>query len=298
MRIVHISDLHFPISLNPITLRRKSLIGYVNYAFRRKKKHQLHHALIESISRLDYDCLVVSGDLTNVSQDKEFVEARKILDPILDHRTFMIPGNHDRYTRRSIVEGYYEQYFGEFSGDPVIPDTLNARGQKRYLRCKKFGDFAFYGWDSSVPLPPMQAQGYVEFSILEATLRHVEESNIREYALVCHHPIWNPRNRQESDRHRLMNRDELIAGLAERPPTLFLHGHLHTNWVKEPDSRIPYYVVNSASSTRDPDLKHQSGYHILTWNPSAQDAKESWGIVRMVHNLDQGQFIEENFILC
>lgn len=104
MKILHISDLHFPKKLSLFSLRGKAIVGYLSYRLRRKSKHPLVlvSALVEAISKLEYDALVISGDLTNVSHPSEFENAREILSPLLTSKTFIIPGNHDRYQKRAI----------------------------------------------------------------------------------------------------------------------------------------------------------------------------------------------------
>ncbi|MCC5815176.1 MAG: metallophosphoesterase [Leptospira sp.] len=287
MKIIHISDLHFPTKLNPYALRKKSLIGYVNYAFRRRKKHQLYRALLESIQSMEYDCLIISGDITNISHPKEFQEARKILDPVLDERAFVIPGNHDRYTKESFEKSYFENTFGEFSGESMNLD------EKGYLKIKKIKNLTLVGWDSNIPLPPMQAQGFVDLDVVKSTIHFLNQSNIQNYMVVCHHPIWNPKERQESERHRLLNRGEVLDLLKERPPIAFFHGHLHTNWVREPDEDVPFFVVNSASSTRDSDPRHESGYHIMSNN---EKLDQPWKITRMVYSKLDNEFKEKEII--
>lgn len=291
MKIVHISDLHFPTRLNVLRLRRKSLIGYANYAFRRKKKHQLYRALIDSIQKMDYDCLIISGDITNVSNESEFAEAKKLLQPLLDDRAFLVPGNHDRYTLEALEKSYFEKYFGDFLGDP-LPGVDTADSKLPYIRSKNFQGIALVGWDSNIPLPPMQAQGVVDSQVPKKTIQFLNESKIQEYMIVCHHPIWNPAERQESLRHRMLNRDEVLETLRERPPVAFFHGHLHTNWVKEPDEAVPFYVINSASSTRESDERHRSGYHIL----QREENSSEWTIRRMGYDKDKKEFLETKCI--
>ncbi|WCL51312.1 metallophosphoesterase family protein [Leptospira sp. GIMC2001] len=314
MRIVHISDLHLPIRLNPFILRRKSLIGYTNFALRRRKKHLLHKSLLESISKLKYDVLIISGDITNISEEKEFTQAKEFLKPILDDRTFIIPGNHDRYTQKSWDEMYFEKAFGEYIGDAIpISESSKEQGakqemkhlqdsevlgaeqaaieKKKYLRKKVFGDVAIYGWDSNLVLPAMNAQGYVDLDIVYQTQESVAMSKEKEYMVVCHHPIWNPIDRQESARHKLTNRSVIGSILKSNPPSVFYHGHLHTNWVKEPGEEFPFWVVNSASSTRDSDDRHRSGYHILDRIDS------QWNIKRIEYNIGMMEYRETKVIV-
>jgi len=286
VKILHISDLHFPVRLGLTQLRRKSLIGYVNYALRRKRKHPYHKILVETLRQMDYDCLIVSGDITNVSAEKEFAEARKILEPILDERAFLIPGNHDRYTVESFEKRYFEIYFAEFIGKTIPSVGLG----NFYLRWKEYGGISLIGWDSNLPLPAMQAQGYLDPEVVRMTIQFLNASNIEKYMVVCHHPIWNPEERQESDYHRLLNREEVLQILQSRPPIAYFHGHLHTNWVREPDGAVPFYILNSASSTRVSDASHDSGFHSFackdsTWTYSRYSYDETCNAFLPVQNV-------------
>jgi 3',5'-cyclic AMP phosphodiesterase CpdA len=282
MKIIHISDLHLPVNLNPFRLRRKSLVGYANYSLRRRQKHLLHPKLIESIRSQDYNALIISGDITNISQKKEFAEAREILSPILDERVFMVPGNHDRYTQEAMENQYFESEFREFLGSK-LPKAENSE----YLYQKKIGNLHWFGWDSNLVLPSMQAQGVVSESVVEKTLQFISESKIQEYMIVCHHPLWNPKHRQESVRHRLLNREDLAEKLQSKPPIAYFHGHLHTNWVKLPGERIPFFVINSASSTRVNDERHESGYHLLEKKSSGE-----WTVKRFSYDREREAYLE------
>lgn len=70
-RIMHISDLHFGRTDEPVVM-----------------------ALIRKTRELAPDVLVVSGDLTQRARSRQFREARHFLDA-LDRPTIVVPGNHD-----------------------------------------------------------------------------------------------------------------------------------------------------------------------------------------------------------
>lgn len=252
MRILHISDLHFPKRIPYFSLRGKAIVGYLNYRLRRRSKYPIHliQTLVKHIKSLEYDALVISGDLTNVSHPDEFEYAKEILDPILDERTFMIPGNHDRYQKKSISPvPLFEKYFANWMG------TSASKGV--YLYKKQIGDKTFVGWDSNTALPIAKANGYINPSVFDETFTHIP----KDYILVCHHPIWNPRDQVESKGHKLTNRAEVVERLKSHPPIVYLHGHTHSNWIKLPGDRIPFSIVNSASSTRLSDRGHDCGFH-------------------------------------
>ncbi|TGK87844.1 phosphohydrolase [Leptospira noumeaensis] len=276
MKILHISDLHFPKKLSLFSLRGKAIVGYLSYRLRRKSKHPLVliSAMVEAISKLEYDALVISGDLTNVSHPGEFENAKEILKPLLTDKTFLIPGNHDRYQKRAIGPNpLFEKTFSEWMGTSLDPNL--------YIRSKKIAGKVFIGWDSNFAIPRITANGYVAPEVITKTVQSIEEP----YILVCHHPLWNPKSEIESRGHRMLNRAEVIDKLKANPPQLYLHGHTHTNWVKLPGVRAPFPIVNSASSTRLSDRSHECGFHIIEVGKPIQYR-------RFIYSEDQ--FIETN----
>lgn len=283
MKIVHISDLHFPTMIPFFSLKGKSIIGYANYFLRRRKKHDLTliQNLISYIKNLEYDALIISGDLTNVSEDREFAAARSWLDPILDTRTFIIPGNHDRYKKESLhPESKFEKYFSEFIG--------TSESSEFYIRKKMIQGTAFIGWDSNRPLPIAKANGYLDPKIPSETFKIIGN----DYFLVCHHPLWNPGNYLESNGHKMVNRREIAELLLEKPPLIYFHGHSHSNWVKAPGKLAPYYILNSASSTRFSDSSHACGFHIV----NVRDSK-NMDIKRISYHLLSETFTEADLLL-
>lgn len=283
MRIVHISDLHFPTSIPFFSLKGKSIIGYANYYLRRRKKHNLTliETLISHIRNMDYDALIISGDITNVSVEEEFRAAKSWLAPILDERTFMIPGNHDRYKKESIVpEPLFENFFSPFIGESLSNDC--------YLRMKKISGQTLIGWDSNQPLPVAKAHGFIDLKIIEQTKQKVKPG----YILVCHHPIWNPGFYLESNGHKMVNRSEVAESLKTNPPSIYFHGHSHSNWVKKPGKLAPYFAINSASSTRLSDSSHSCGFHIVDLDDSG-----NVDIKRMSYHLLSKSFLETELLI-
>ncbi|WP_411822041.1 metallophosphoesterase family protein [Leptospira sp. 'Mane'] len=283
MKIVHISDLHFPTRVPFFSLKGKSIIGYLNYAIRRQKKYPpvLIETLIQTIKKLEYDVLVISGDLTNVSHPSEFPRAKEWLAPILDERTFIIPGNHDRYKTESVQPvPLFEKEFSQFLGEEV--------SQINYLRKKEIAGFTLIGWDSNRPLPVAKANGAVKPEIVSETNAFVN----KPYVLVCHHPLWNPKFQEESKGHKMINRMEVSELLKQKPPVLYLHGHTHTNWIKRPGNKAPFYIVNSASSTRLSDSRHISGFHVIDLDKSG-----SASFVRFSYHIEKNQFLESPLLI-
>ncbi len=232
--------------------------GYFNYKLRRKKKYpkEILEALIQHIQSQSYDVLILSGDITNVSHEKEFSTAREILDPLLDDRAFVIPGNHDRYIESSMQPiDLFEKYFYPFLGEKVESEG--------YIRIKKKKELCVMGWDSNFASGIGNASGKISSNLITDSFNWLKKENISNYILVCHHPLWNPIGQEESMMHRMINRDEVIQRLKEMPPISYLHGHKHSNFYRKSDPEIPFAIINSASSTMTPSDRNQSGYHSL-----------------------------------
>ena len=97
--IIHISDLHFhsyPQKLSEFNAKR--ILGTINLFVRRAGEFPLKRAerLVERIQEMEFDHLVISGDITQLSLEREFSLAREVLDPLLKNpeKVTVTPGNH------------------------------------------------------------------------------------------------------------------------------------------------------------------------------------------------------------
>ncbi|MDX1960503.1 MAG: metallophosphoesterase [Leptospiraceae bacterium] len=269
MKIIHISDLHIPTKIPFFSLQGKMFSGYFNYILRRKKLHPIEsiQEILRVIKSLDYDILILSGDITNVAHEIEFKRAREILNPILDEKVFVVPGNHDRYTDSSInPKDLYHEYFGEFSGEDI--GTSNF-----YLRKKIISGKFLLGWDTNKPLGIGDASGHVPESCLSATKQVLESLDVKSYFLIGHHPLWAPNGITEGKYHRLTNKEEVLKFLNQHRPDIYFHGHKHVNWIKRKDEQIPFTIINSASSTRIYEFKMDSGFHYFDWDEDVKNVR-------------------------
>ena len=115
-RFAHISDLHFSrLLLSPAQFFSKPWVGNLNLLINRKKKFSSSHlyTLIPLFQELKVDAVLVTGDLTTTSHDKEFEMAKKYVDAFakVGIRVFLVPGNHDHYTRRAYRNREFYRYF-------------------------------------------------------------------------------------------------------------------------------------------------------------------------------------------
>jgi hypothetical protein len=60
----------------------------------------------------------------------------------------------------------------------------------------------------------------------------------------------------------MKNREEVVRSLLNNSPIAFFHGHCHTNWIRNKTEATPYYIINSASSSRLSGPKHKTGFHV------------------------------------
>ncbi|MCB1156119.1 MAG: metallophosphoesterase [Leptospiraceae bacterium] len=278
---IHISDLHFPTALPLFSLRNKMIAGYINFYIRRRHKHpeEIREALLRFISKTEYDGLFITGDLTNVSGEKEFERARELLEPVLDERTFVIPGNHDRYTKQSIEPvRLFEKYFSRYTGISF------AENEKLFLRYKTFRDLYVIGWDSNEPRSLTEACGEIHDEVIDTTFIFLRKKGIQSYLLLCHHPLWNPSYRPEPENHSLKDKKGRLEKLKTFPPLVYLHGHHHTNYTKKSTDELPFTIINSASSTRVSDSHHDCGFHLVRVEQDKVDVE------RFVYNFETRDF--------
>ena len=243
--IIHISDLHFhsyPQKLSEFNAKR--ILGATNLLIRRAREFPLKRAklLVEIIQKMEWDHLVISGDITQLSLEKEFSLAREILDPLLikSERVTVIPGNHDRYINQHDGTDLFTKYFGEFFGtNEVHVSKINQK-------------WVLFGWDSAHPNDLRTAAGTVKNITIQATEKLLQNfPDQTNFIVVNHYPLTFPEDWKFDRSHELYNlvpvRNWILQNSQIR---LYLHGHIHLNWSHRlpRDSAPELLLVNSAAS--------------------------------------------------
>ena len=256
--IIHISDLHFhTYPQNFREWKSKRILGAANLLFRRAREFPLQRAkqLVVQIQKTNWDHLVISGDLTQLSLEKGFRQARETLDPLLKdpQRVTIVPGNHDRYVRQAAGNDLYNKYFGEFFGKSEI-----------HLRRLK-DDWVIVGWDSTHPNNWLSASGTVRRSTLQATENLLLSCPAEtRFIIVNHYPLTFPEGWKFDKFHELYNLVPVRNWiLRHQQIRLYLHGHIHENWLHRlpRDSGPELLLVNSASSTSKLYSEQKSSFH-------------------------------------
>lgn len=241
IRIIHVSDIHFwHYPSSPWRHLNKRMVGVAALAIGRAKRFRLERirSLVERISSLDPDHILITGDLTTTALDDEFRTARTALaDWLRPGRVTIIPGNHDRYTRESLHARRFEQYFGEFAPEPTFP----------WIRMVD-QDTGILALDPT--RPALSARGRLPALQLEHAKRLLTDLDRRPRRLIvaCHYPLDAPeQHRRDLEKKKMINAEVVRDWLAEVGPHLYCCGHIHSPWAFTPE-RIPdQFCLNSGS---------------------------------------------------
>lgn len=278
--LIHLSDPHIHwLSKNPARYFSKRALGGANLLLRRRKKYPRARVqkLVNMLREEAWDHLIITGDVTQLGQEEEFALAREVLSPLLERgagSVTVLPGNHDRYVAERNPAKLFEAYFGDFmpSGDPGI---------------RQLNDHWWLAvWDSAAPAGPFSAAGEVRQETLLATESWLQ--GLPKHARViiaCHYPAIFPPPHSYNSNHDLLNGPAVADWLLSHPVHLYLHGHVHHNWLvevprgashgaphdsaqsnnkdgsKAKGAQENLTLVNSASTTQIPKPGQKSAFH-------------------------------------
>jgi 3',5'-cyclic AMP phosphodiesterase CpdA len=231
MRLLHISDLHFwHIPVNPLRLAGKRLFGVGNLILNRARKFRMGimPAVVARVHEVRPDHVVITGDLTTTALEEEFQAADQALRALaLEPGSLtMIPGNHDRYTRRATKDRLFEKYFGRYAAHASYP-WLKWVGPNT----------AILALDACRPTR-ISARGIIGADQLDRAQALLDQASprINRLLIACHYPVAMPAGVLDSRGHGLRGREHLRSFLARQAPHLYFHGHIHTPWAFTPDN--------------------------------------------------------------
>ena len=235
MKIAHISDLHL-LSREPIPPSRmigKRFTGWVNIKLRRGSVHkrEVAQAVAHEIRSRDFDHVVITGDVTNLSLESEFELVRSYLEHDLalpPDKVSMVPGNHDAYTRGSYAARRFQCYLGEYITSD-LPGASGVPGIGRFPYVRLRDDVAIIGLSSAVPRIPLVASGRLGVEQRMALHALIEHGQVRERfpVILQHHPWHQPATAKKRFMQGLADADEEHDVLRHLQRGMLLHGHLH-----------------------------------------------------------------------
>jgi 3',5'-cyclic AMP phosphodiesterase CpdA len=262
-RLAHLSDPHLGSLPKPRLweLAGKRALGFFNWHRKRRTLHQADvlAELIVDMRSFKPDHLAITGDLINLSLEKEFEPARAWLEALgTPHDITVVPGNHDAYV--GATASHSGTHWGEFMTNDAVQVLVGEKITYPFLRRR--GPIALIGLSTAVPTLPFMATGelgraqIVRFARMLSGLK--DESSFR--VVLIHHP---PKSSPGQRFRRLVDAPAFRAVLAEHGADLVLHGHNHVHsliWLDGPQRRIPAFGVPSASSP--PHSDETAGYNI------------------------------------
>jgi len=233
IRIAHVSDLHV-LSRTSAEWRRiifnKRLTGTVNLVLKRGRVHRRDYLLaVLSAAAQNADQLVVTGDITNLSLEHEYGEARALLDQAAQRtEVTVVPGNHDIYLPSTQRHRRFPHHFERFlqSDLPQLAQDLPAG---RFPCVKLRGPVAIIALSSAVPRPPFISAGYIGPAQLEALGSVLTHPEVRQRTpiVLIHHPPVDQRPRIVRLRDGLVDAGALRGVLASLNRAVVLFGHVH-----------------------------------------------------------------------
>ncbi|GIW87804.1 MAG: metallophosphoesterase [Isosphaeraceae bacterium] len=245
MRLIHLSDLHiwrWPPNLASVLSKRIAAVLELALGRARAFRRERLPEVVERVASLRPDHILITGDLTMSSLPCEFAAARQGLAPLLANPNLLtiIPGNHDRYTRRQRHE--FERHFGDLLPAASFPWVRPLDADRLLLAL----DPCRPHWSASGYLPPAQ---------LEAARRQVRDHPGSKLLVACHYPIDAPEHlRHEYRVKRLVNAPDLARWLSsELGPHLYLCGHVHAAWAFRPPAVPAQLCLNPGAPLRHDD---------------------------------------------
>ena len=180
------------------------------------------------------DHVVISGDLTEVGEHREFERLAEVLHDarLPDGSITLVPGNHDGYTKPNAWAEALAGPLAPFAAASAPandshsgPDPAGAG----LVRVVERGDVVFLPIDSSRFQSIAWAGGVVTPKTAEALGRRLDDAALRNRALVLvmHHPLFPPAAPWLRWFDGLRGCAEVLELLARHPRLQLLHGHLH-----------------------------------------------------------------------
>jgi 3',5'-cyclic AMP phosphodiesterase CpdA len=211
-------------------LFNKRLTGYANLLRHRGRVYRpAYLAAVLSAAAAEADHLVVTGDVTNLSLEPEFEEARALLDGAARSvEVTVVPGNHDLYLPSIHRLRRFPHHFGPFLRSDLPGLALDLPSGP--FPCVKLrGPAAIIALSTAIPRPPFVASGQLggaQLAALAAVLAHPEVAG-RVPVILLHHPPVDARGRWARLADGLLDAGALRARLGGLGRGLVLFGHLH-----------------------------------------------------------------------
>ncbi len=238
-------------------------LGWLGWHVRRRRRYRpaVLERLLEDLASHAPDQIAVTGDLTQIALEEEFLEAATWLARVgPPERVNAIPGNHDAYVVQS--DRGWEHWADYLDSDPGAVGFRPIE-KERFPSVRIRAGLGLVGVSTARPTAPLEATGTVggaQLARLCETLDRLRAANLCRVVLIHHPPMAGVTH----ERRSLTDHRALGEVLKRHGADLVLHGHLHRTHVARlpgPDGDIPVVGVPSASHA-GPSPKRRAGYHL------------------------------------
>jgi 3',5'-cyclic AMP phosphodiesterase CpdA len=254
-RLAHLSDLHFSkLIWNPLQIFSKRWLGNLNLLL--KRKHTFRPDLLTTLFPIFHerriDAVLITGDLTSTSHEKEFLAAKQFIESLEKEKfkVFTLPGNHDQYTKKAYKKQLFYQFFN--TTYDLAPTSLHALHLKEDGLARAYFDHGWWliGLDTAIATSLISSNGYFSSELeqkLEKALKEIPSDH--RVILINHFPLFS----NDSARKSLIRKDALKK-LIERFPKikLFLHGHTHRHCIADlRSSHLPIFLDSGSTAQKE-----------------------------------------------
>jgi len=304
IRFAHLSDWHATtlVGGGPALFRGKRLSGWASWKLNRHRYHSpaILEAAFRDVRAQQLDRILVTGDLTHVSLEQEFLAAARQLEALGSaDDVFLVPGNHDCYvaTRPEKSWDHWAAYLLGDEAAKLAPDLggclaplegpARAPRYEDYPMLRLADGLATIGLCSSIPTPVFRAGGRlgpVQLDRLERLLTALGDRGLFRVVMI-HHPVAA---RGEPSRRALWDGDALRGVLARAGAELVLHGHKHRrriNYVEGPVHPVPIIGVPSTSEVGSKPGK-LAQYHVYSVHRSEEDESNGFRLEAEIRGFD------------
>lgn len=266
--LAHLSDPHLADhhDVRLFDFLNKRLFGYLKWRFQRRFRHHgdVLAALVEDLRANLPDHIAVTGDLTHLGLQAEFLNAKEWLEKLgKPSQVTVIPGNHDAY-----VGDDWDRNLTHWV-DYIASDGLNFADDMKISSRTLFPSLriripiALIGVSTARPCSTFLATGSAgkdQLQRFKKILIDVGQMDLFRVVLIHHPPVQGV----VSWRKRLTDADAFRAIIQDHGADLILHGHAHRyshGYLNTHERQVPVIGISSASATDD-HSKRQARYHL------------------------------------
>ncbi|AHK63501.1 3',5'-cyclic adenosine monophosphate phosphodiesterase CpdA [Chlamydia avium] len=253
-RLLHISDVHFAIfPTNPLTLMNKRFKGMLRQVFGRVnfQSKAIAEGFPTLAKQLQANSICITGDFSLTALNQEFALAKQFVHTLETQASvYVLPGNHDVYTQRSLIQQTFYQYFPniQLQNEGIAFHKLLDNWWLVLLDCS-----CLNGWFS--------ANGMIKSSQISILENFILNHSVQENIIIAnHYPLLST----SEPSHDLINNTSLQNALKKYSNVhLYLHGHDHQSAMYHNKNYAPHLILNSGSIS----LPSNASFHIIDLYP-------------------------------